>query len=260
MDISKYQVKLKPIGKGKFGDVILAKLLNDENLLAIKVIERKKLRSPALQAQVKKEIDILSVLDHKYVIKMKHSFEDETNIYIVFDYYPGGDLYKKTKRKPLEETECKKYIRQLCEAVKYLHSLNIIHRDIKIDNILLDQDDNIKLCDFGWATVSNGKESLFCGTIDYVAPELVLEKEYDNKVDIWCIGMTTYELLTGTLPFKDNSYKKTYDNIVFKDITYPDTLSEECKDFMMKALKKNPDERINLDEMLNHPWLVQNFE
>jgi serine/threonine protein kinase len=138
---------------------------------------------------------------------------------------------------------------------------NVIHRDIKPENILImDQDRmHVKLCDFGWSTHTiDERRMTFCGTVDYVAPELIYQEPYDDKIDIWAVGILTYELLTGAAPFTGPNEKDTYSNITNLDLQANEIyerISDEAKDFITKILVSVPAKRIGLKEMVKHPWL-----
>lgn len=143
-------------------------------------------------------------LDHPNIIKLFNHFEEENYIYLMIEYAGGGQLWQKLKKEGrLDENTVKKYMADIILAVEYLHSQNppIIHRDIKPENIMLDETGRIKLVDFGWSNFKNRQRMTFCGTPDYLAPEMILEQGHDEKLDIWSIGVLTYELLTGKAPF-----------------------------------------------------------
>ena len=188
---------------------------------------------------------------------MIDNFEDENKIYIVTDYVEGGELFEYLKIKSrLDESTVAKYILQLSEAVDYLHELNIIHRDIKPENILLTVNDDIVLCDFGWSVRSVDPQTSVCGTLDYMCPEMVDSEPHDHRLDLWDIGVLTYELLVGIPPFMSKTYAATYRKISQADVTYPDYLSEEAIDLMKCLLVRKPEDRMEASEIKNHPWIV----
>ena len=144
----------------------------------------------------------------------------------------------------------------MCKALIYLHSKNIIHRDIKPENILVDGD-NLKLADFGWSIhTPKNKRSTFCGTMDYISPEMIKEK-YSNSIDVWSIGVLTYELCSGFAPFHAKKDQETFNNIKKINYVMKSHFSDELKDFIAKILKKNPAERMSLEEALEHTWIKQ---
>lgn len=253
--IDKYEPLLL-LGSGKFGDVVYAKEFSNKNGVAIKLINKANVRDFKLSNEVKTEIQILEMVKHPFIIQMRDHFEDDDYVYIILEYCSKGDLYNLIKTYPINELRCKKYIKQLTEAVKYLHSMNIIHRDIKNDNILLFEDDNIKLCDFGWSIITERPQSYVCGTLDYMAPEIARRDFYNHKVDNWCIGVTTYELLTSGLPFDDSSDTKTLKNIMYSEVIFLDQISDIAKDFISKCLIKDFRLRLEIDQMLVHPFLT----
>ena len=244
----------KVLGKGKFGIVFEAVRKEDGLRVAIKVIKKSLLMTPKMYDQVETEINILTITDHSCIVKMIENFETKTDIFIVMEHIEGGDLYQQLKREPIEETLAIKYIRQIIEGLEHLHSMNIVHRDIKPDNILV-MDDRIKICDFGWSCISDKSQHGICGTLDYICPEMVRNTLYNKTIDLWCLGVLTYELLTGKLPFYNITYKGTYKRILKLDYKIPNTVSDKAKDFISLLLRES-EERMGLEEALNHPWLV----
>jgi len=150
---------------------------------------------------MKKELEIQWRLRHSNIIRLYGYFYDEKSIYVVVEFAPFGNLYQKLRReKFFSEEKSKVIIRQIVNALLYMQERNVIHRDIKPENILImDQDTmHVKLCDFGWSTHTiDERRMTFCGTVDYVAPELIYQEPYDDKIDIWAVGILTYELITG---------------------------------------------------------------
>ena len=240
-------------------DAYLSRYRESKKLVAIKVVSKDYIEKANLNHQIKREIDILSIVEHKYIISLIDHFEDDTYIYIVTEYISGGDLYDMIKKENrLDEPTAAKYILQLCDAIEYLHRLNIIHRDIKPENILLTSNNNIKLCDFGWSVIEPGLRTTICGTLYYLPPEMIKGVPYDYRIDLWSIGILTYELLVGKPPFNDDTYKGTYKNIIDGNITYPDYLSEEAKDFISSLLVQKAQDRMTLDMIKNHQWIAIN--
>ena len=260
-----YEIK-GTLGKGKFGHVKLGIHKESGKEVAIKIINKAYVEGTDLE-QIKSEIDILKIAKHPNIIKLYDVFENEKYIYIIMEYCPGGDLFSYIEKRDfkLKEERAAEIIYKLSKAVYFLHQYGIVHRDLKPENILMmDQSDNsdIRLVDFGLGKMLGPGEK--CdepfGTFSYVAPEVLQEKAYDFKVDLFAIGIITYLLLAGFLPFDDeNSEKEVARQTVYAPTPYPkkiwDKISGEAKMFVDNLLEKDPDKRMNLEEVLKHPWL-----
>lgn len=246
--INNYEIG-KQINSGSFGKVYL---INNSKSV-IKIIPK---RNDKDNKRTKREIEIHSRVSMKYIVPLITHSENSENFYIVMKYYPGGDLYDKVHKGKLSETTVVKYVRQLIEAVTYLHSENIIHRDIKPENILLDSDDNIGLCDFGFATLESRLNKSWIGTVDYSAPEMFYEDDFDFAVDVWGIGVVTYVLLTRKNPFGFHEDMIRF-NIMNVSVTYPSYLSKEAMDFISSILKRDPNQRPKCCDLLSDPLFAK---
>lgn len=188
----------------------------------MKVVFKNLLEKFDFFSQMKKELEIQWRLRHPNVIRLFGYFYDEKNIYVVLEYAQYGNLYQKLKReKFFTEERSKVIIQQIVNALLYMQERNVIHRDIKPENILIMDIErmHVKLCDFGWSTHTiDERRMTFCGTVDYVAPELIYQEPYDEKIDDWAVGILTYELLTGSAPFTGQNEKDTYSNITNLDL------------------------------------------
>jgi serine/threonine protein kinase len=249
------------LGKGAFGKVNLCLHTLTGRLVAIKSINKEKIKSERQKQKIKQETTIMETLSKsKNIVKIFETYETKKHICIVMEYICAGDLltYIK-KRSKLTEPVAKFIFKQIILGIKHIHDNNIIHRDIKLDNILLDLDNNIKICDFGVSRKINIGEILFeqCGTPAYIAPEILINKGYEGfGVDIWSAGVVLYAMLSGTVPFKGNNLKELHDLIIngkYKEIK---GVSKEAEDLIKKILEVDPKIRIKTEEILNHPWLV----
>ncbi|EAR83438.2 Serine/Threonine kinase domain protein (macronuclear) [Tetrahymena thermophila SB210] len=251
----------KCLGRGRFGNVYLSRHKLTNMLFAIKQISKKNLIESCMEKQLQQEIKIQTYLNHPNVLKMHGFFDDSQKIYLILELASHGDIYKEIKReanKKFTEEKAANYIRQVCEGLIYLHSQGIIHRDIKPENIL-NSYGVLKLSDFGWSIYTEEKRMTFCGTLDYVSPEVVSGKDYDFKVDIWSIGVLTYELITGKPPFENRqNHNEAYQKILMVKYDFPNYISKEAKDFMSKLLVGDPNKRISLETALNHEWILKN--
>ena len=257
-----------PIGRGAFGEVWKVTHENSKKVYCIKILNKKDIYEQKLINQINKEISIMYNVNHPYSVKLVNHFEDNEKLYLIMELATNGNLYnliqnnKKAKNKKLDLI--KKLIIQTIEIIKHLHSLNIIYRDIKPENLLLDENYNIKLCDYGWATyITPGKFlTVYCGTPEYVSPEVLKKYAYNEKVDIWGIGVLIFELVFSYAPFSSNFNEDRYNNIKAGKINWPNELSEDCndlKDLIQKILKVNPNERISLEQIENHQWLKDTY-
>ena len=252
----------KQLGSGSFGRVYLVSHNDSKKLFALKVIDKRKLMvSYGKLDIIYNEINIHSKLAHENIIKLYSVHEDNESINIIMEYAEKGNLFQLISKEKtgLDESKAFDYFIQVVNAVYYLHINNIIHRDIKPENILIGSDNKIKLCDFGWAkelTLEN--RSTFCGTIEYMAPEIVGSENYDYSVDIWSLGILLYELLYGHSPFKANNTKNVILNIKTHELTYDDNnkkISNSCKDLIQKLLDGNPQKRLKIKDILEHPFV-----
>ncbi|EAR94679.2 Serine/Threonine kinase domain protein (macronuclear) [Tetrahymena thermophila SB210] len=252
------------IGKGSYATVKLAIDRASQIRYALKIYPRFVLLDPHKMRNVKREIAILRKLQHPFIIKMPFAIEDKQNQIIVGMEYVGkqslhGYLKTKTDRK-LEEPEVKRLFRQIVEGVNYCHKMSVVHRDIKLENILLDQSNNIKIIDFGFSII-NGEDKklkIFCGTPSYMAPEIVSKIEYiGQKADIWALGILLFVMLQGKFPFKGVNDNELFKKIKKGSFTYTHPVSSDAEKLISQLLNVRPSERPSLPIILEHSWFSQ---
>jgi aurora kinase A len=250
----------RPLGKGKFGTVYLAREKKSKFIVALKVLFKKELKKAQVELQLRREIEIQTHLRHKNILRMFGYFHDEGRVYLILEFAPGGELYKSLQSQPMKhfsEEQTAAYISQLADALIYCHSRKVLHRDIKPENLLIGTNGELKIADFGWSVhAPSSKRETVCGTLDYLPPEMVEGKTHDETADIWSVGILCYEFLVGKPPFETSSYNATYDRILKVDFKFPANISEGAQDFICKILKREPQDRLPLDHVRQHPWIV----
>ncbi|KAI1375852.1 kinase-like protein [Hypoxylon crocopeplum] len=252
----------KPLGKGKFGRVYLARHRPSGFICALKVLNKNEIRREKAETHVRREIEVHGNIRHPSVLGFYNWFHDSRRIFLILEYAAGGELYKPLRRETrFSERRAAKYAAQVANALVYLHSKNIMHRDLKPENILVGLHGELKLADFGYSVhaPSNFRETL-CGTLDYLPPEMLGSGtvKYTNAVDQWTLGVLTYELLTGEAPFED-TYVMTHRRILKCDMKpLPASISSEAKNFVLSLLVLDPTKRLPLVDVLTHPWIVRN--
>jgi tRNA A-37 threonylcarbamoyl transferase component Bud32/Ca2+-binding EF-hand superfamily protein len=256
---------LDHLGSGSYGNVVLGSNDKSKEKFAIKVIDKSNKPARFLEF-IKTEIEIMRFCKHENIIKFVDLFETADSIYIVQEYLQGGDLYyyyTEVMQKKISEDKIKHIMRQLGQGIKYLHEYGIIHRDIKPQNIMLTDKSGfpkVRIVDFGLSKVigSNEKASECLGTLNFSAPEIVKKMGYNNRVDIWSLGVLIYYLLFDSLPFSDPDKQmlNVVTNICYKEYSIPNgyKVSTELLDLLKCCLEKNYDKRISIDEFLNHRW------
>jgi aurora kinase B len=251
-----------PLGRGKFGRVYLARDKEFHIMVAIKVLYKSELMKSGLEHQVLREIEIQAHLEHPNILRLRFYFFDEKRIYLVLDYAKGGELYKHLRNSPnhrFSEGKAAKYVYQVADALNYCHLNKVIHRDIKPENLLITMNGDILLADFGWSVhAPSSRRKTMCGTLDYLPPEMVEGKTYNEYVDHWCLGVLCYEFLVGRPPFESDDSKETYYRIRNVDLHFPACVPEGAKDLISKLLRRFPSERLPLPDVMKHPWVVTN--
>ncbi|XP_071737473.1 serine/threonine-protein kinase Aurora-3-like isoform X1 [Rutidosis leptorrhynchoides] len=253
----------RPLGKGKFGRVYLARESKSKYIVALKVIFKEQIEKYRLQHQLKREMAIQTSLRHPHVLRLYGWFHDAERIFLILEYAHGGELYGELRRSGhLSEEQAATYIASLTQALAYCHEKHVIHRDIKPENLLLDHEGRLKIADFGWSVQSKNKRHTMCGTLDYLAPEMVENKAHDYAVDNWTLGILCYEFLYGSPPFEADSQADTFRRIMKIDLTFPSTpnVSDEAKDLITQLLVKDSAKRLSLDKILKHPWIILNAD
>lgn len=258
------------LGKGKFGQVKLGIHKQTGRKVAIKIINKQNMDNQDLEL-VKTEIDILKISQHPNIIKLYDIFENQDCIFIIMEYCEGSDLFSYIEKRnyKLPEPRAAEIIHKLSAAIYFIHSFGIVHRDLKPENILMtDNSDkaDIRLLDFGLSKIIGPGEKCTepYGTLSYVAPEVLIEKPYDQRVDLWSIGIITYLLLCGCLPFDDeHSEKEIARQTIHDPVPYHPSLwkklSKESRDFVNKLLQKDPDKRMTIKQILEHEWIKKYY-
>ncbi|CAD8121638.1 unnamed protein product [Paramecium sonneborni] len=255
--LNDFQAMQQTLGQGSFGWVTLVKEISTGKLLAMKAMKKAELFKYCRVDNLKREIKIQRKLNHPNIIKLDSYFEDKTNVYLVLEYAEGGSLFKQIKKqRHLSEDEASNYLYQTCLGIDYLHKQKIIHRDIKPENLLLDNKGNIKICDFGWSTEMGNLKKAFCGTIEYMAPEMIKSQSTNYKLDIWCLGVLLYEMVQGKPPFTGRNDQEKCNAILSGcPLKYDEYVSEDCKSLIAMILQQNPFNRPSIQTILNHRWM-----
>ncbi|CAD8100213.1 unnamed protein product [Paramecium sonneborni] len=252
------------LGKGSYGCVKLVKDKQNGQMYAMKVMNKKQIFEYCSVENLKREIKIQRRLQHPHITKLFHYFEDKENVFLILELAENGSLFSYIrKRKRLPENEAFVYFFQTCLGIDYLHKKNIIHRDLKPENLLLDKQGNVKVCDFGWSaeTTQNGVRRTFCGTLDYMAPEMLKNQPYSFTLDIWCLGILLFELIHGFAPFKGRNENEKCHNIVkMTPIEYDLQISPEAKTLIQGILKHNPNERLSMNQIFDHLWMKKFYK
>lgn len=258
-----YHVKKDPIGKGAFAKVLMGELkANPEIKVAIKVFQKSKLSELDVK-YIKEEVKVLCKLDHPNIVKYYDVFEDHQFIFIVTEHLEGKTLSQEIleRESPFSEMEVAKIMLQLISALHHCHSSNIAHRDIKPDNIIIDEDHNITLIDFGLAKAYTRKRDLLtkAGSMYFMAPEIEMKKEYSSKCDIWSCGVLMYIMLANDMPFNTKKYSRIVGQIEPCVLTFEapvwSKISSTCKKLLSRMITANPEKRIGILELIDHMWL-----
>ncbi|NWR13781.1 KS6A3 kinase, partial [Emberiza fucata] len=248
-DPSQFEL-LKVLGQGSFGKVFLVKKISGSDarqLYAMKVLKKATLKVRD-RVRTKMERDILVEVNHPFIVKLHYAFQTEGKLYLILDFLRGGDLFTRLSKEVMfTEDDVKFYLAELALALDHLHSLGIIYRDLKPENILLDEEGHIKLTDFGLSKESIDHEKKaysFCGTVEYMAPEVVNRRGHTQSADWWSFGVLMFEMLTGTLPFQGKDRKETMTMILKAKLGMPQFLSLEAQSLLRMLFKRNPANRL----------------
>jgi serine/threonine protein kinase len=265
-----YLVEGKKVGEGSYGAIRIARHRISGEIIAAKCIPRKIVRFKAVLDAIK-EAKLMQRLDHPNIARCLSLFKDEDNIYIMMEYLSGGNLIDKIMHvKYFDENRARDVIKSILSAIGYCHERGIVHRDIKPDNILLENGPQgqmkVKLTDFGLAAKTKGDTCMvMCGSLPYLAPEIVIGARYGKAVDIWALGVTTYVILCGSFPFDsdDGTTESLFAKIHKSPVSFSssnhavwETVSSEAKDFIKRLLTKSPRKRITAAQALAHPWMT----
>ncbi|XP_048867087.1 ribosomal protein S6 kinase alpha-3-like isoform X1 [Brienomyrus brachyistius] len=256
----------KVLGQGSFGKVFLVKKVTGPDagqLYAMKVLKKATLKVRD-RVRTKMERDILVEVNHPFIVKLHYAFQTEGKLYLILDFLRGGDLFTRLSKEVMfTEEDVKFYLAELALALDHLHSLGIIYRDLKPENVLLDEDGHIKLtADFGLSKESidhENKAYSFCGTVEYMAPEVVNRRGHTHSADWWSYGVLMFEMLTGTLPFQGKDRKETMTMILKAKLGMPQFLSLEAQSLLRNLFKRNPANRLGagpdgVEEIKRHPF------
>ena len=250
----------RELGKGSYAVVKLAMDKKTKNKYAIKIYSKQYLIDPQLRNTVKNEINILKQIDNENVMKLYEVIDTQSNLYLVLEYINGINLLEIIKNEKLHylaESRAKKIFLKVVLGICHCHKINIYHRDIKLENILVLKDDSIKIIDFGFGIIckEDSYQKLFCGTKSYMPPEIVKKEKYiASYSDIWSLGVLFYAMLFGVFPFKGKDEDELFEKIKEAKVSFPEynPISDKTKELFGKIFKVIPSERISLDDMINY--------
>uniref|UniRef100_A0A8C1MAA7 Calcium/calmodulin-dependent protein kinase 1Da n=1 Tax=Cyprinus carpio TaxID=7962 RepID=A0A8C1MAA7_CYPCA len=252
------------LGTGAFSEVVLAEERSTGKMFAVKCIPKKALKGK--ESSIENEIAVLRKIKHENIVALEDIYESSNHLYLIMQLVSGGELFDRIVEKGFyTEKDASTLIRQVLDAVNYLHSMGIVHRDLKPENLLYfnPQDGSkIMISDFGLSKMEGTGDvmSTACGTPGYVAPEVLAQKPYSKAVDCWSIGVIAYILLCGYPPFYDENDSKLFEQILKADYEfdapYWDDISDSAKDFISCLMEKDPSKRYTCEQALRHPWIA----
>jgi len=253
--------RLKVLGRGSFGKVMMVRHKVTREIYAMKILKKSSIMARNQVEHTKSERRILESLQHPFLVTLRYAFQSKDKLYFVLDYFQGGELFfhlKNVRRFP--EEVARLYTAEIALALGHLHKLGYVYRDLKPENILLDQSGHVCLTDFGLSKdVEPGdKANTFCGTPEYLAPEIVAGHGHDKAVDWWSLGILLYELTVGIPPFYDANPNDMYNKIQRGILRFPPFLSEQCKSMIVALLNRTPEKRLgsfnDVEDIKNHPY------
>jgi len=290
----------RPLGRGKFGAVYLARERGSGFVVALKVLHKQQLAASRVEHQLRREVEIQSHLRHPNVLRLFGYFHDRERVFLILEYAAKGELYKELQRAGrFSEQRAATHVAALAGALAYCHAKHVFHRDIKPENLLVGLSGQVKIADFGWSVhAPSGRRRTLCGTLDYLPPEMVEGREHGPGVDVWGLGVLAYEFLFGGPPFEAAGHQETYRRIVRVDLRFPGeeppqqqqagaaaggagggggaggaaaaggggaaaaggSASAAARDFVRAMLRRDPASRLPLDEVCEHPWIVANAD
>ncbi|PRP89629.1 hypothetical protein PROFUN_00893 [Planoprotostelium fungivorum] len=254
---------LKTVGRGAFGKVMMVKKKDSNRLYAMKVMSKEYIVSTGVVAHILSEKNVLRRLNNPFVVSLKYSFQTEDKLYMIMDYVCGGELFfHLCESKRFTEDRAKFYAAEILLALEYVHGLKIVYRDLKPENLLLDMNGHVCLTDFGMCKEDLGVGNTthtFCGSPEYLAPEILLGKGYDFAVDWWAYGTLVYEMLCGMPPFYSENNREMNQRIVFEKLTFPPYFSPEARTLISGLLERDPVKRMGANKdgvkgLKSHPF------
>ena len=240
------------LGKGSFGEVYLVKHNLNKKLYAMKILNKKQVFSQNLVKYALTERNIMSVIRHPFIVSLLYAFQTSDKLFMILEYCPGGDLGKILRNeKRFTETRARYYLCEVLLALEYLHKHDIIYRDLKPDNVVIDVNGHAMLTDFGLSKEGvddDGVAQSFCGSVAYLAPEMLSRRGHNKTVDWYLLGVLLYEMVTGSPPYYDKSKEKLFQNIQNGSLCLPNSLSKEIKSLLTKLLVRNPMKRLGAEK------------
>jgi serine/threonine protein kinase len=251
----------KTLGTGSTGKVKVAYNTEQNELVAVKIVRKDFLDSkPNLRRKVQREIAVMKLIEHPHVLRLIDVFETSSHLFLVIEYAEGGELFDYlVERGKLEPEEALRFFQQIISGLDYCHRRLICHRDLKPENLLLDKDNNIKIADFGMASLIPPGSLLetSCGSPHYASPEIVMGDMYNGfKSDVWSCGVILYALLTGRLPFDDDNIQRLLNKVRTGIYHMPSEIPEECQSLLRAMLTVEPEKRITVEAIMRHPWFL----
>ncbi|XP_069115810.1 testis-specific serine/threonine-protein kinase 3-like [Argopecten irradians] len=255
------------LGTGSYSKVKFARSFDhDREKVAVKIVDKGKAPKDFQQRFLPREVAIWPRLKHPHIIQNLEIFEDNRRLYMILEYAENGDVLRYIQRSgAVSENRAGYWTRQIGDAVRYLHEINITHRDLKLENLLLDHENNIKICDFGFVKEETSQElsRTYCGSKSYAAPEILKGQPYDTrKADIWAIGVILYILVTGKMPFDESKGNRgvleEQRNLNFPWQKFKKPVSEECQSLILWMFRYDYNDRPDIYGLLHHSWLAEN--
>ncbi|KAG9046592.1 hypothetical protein FS837_004011 [Tulasnella sp. UAMH 9824] len=259
---------LKVIGKGSFGKVMQVKKKDTQRIYALKTIRKAHIASrPGEITHILAERTVLALVNNPFIVPLKFSFQNPDKLYLVMSFVNGGELFYHLQREgKFDQNRSRFYAAELLCALEHLHSFNVIYRDLKPENILLDYTGHIALCDFGLCKLNmseSDKTNTFCGTPEYIAPELLENQGYTKTVDWWTLGVLLYEMMTGLPPFYDENVNTMYQRILHDPLRFPEDMPSEARSIMTSLLLRDPSRRLGnrgAEEIKAHPFFARHID
>jgi serine/threonine protein kinase len=254
------------LGRGYFGEVWQATWAGPKGdaTFAVKKVPLAVIKQHKMMDQLSREVTILKALKHPYIVESHFDFRDTKYLYLGMEFAEGGGMFDRlNKAGKFALPQAAQYFYEMCDALEYMHSLQppVIHRDIKPENILLDREGHVKLCDFGWSNVIEDANlrATFCGTPDYLAPEMIRSEGHNESLDMWCMGVLLFEFTVGKSPFGASSQEQTCRLILKLDLRFPSSINADAKDLVLKLCRLKPEERLTAKEAKLHRFVTANF-